>query len=533
MHGFAAYLFSQGITAGDVVAIFAESSSDWAAADWAITSLGAISVPIFPTLVPQTVAYILEDSGAKLCIVGDARLEKKFDDAVALLKKSVPKVVIGDALCEDASVHYSEGAWRDSCAERKPGDLAAIIYTSGTTGEPKGAMLSHEAFVFQCKTIRANLPVDSTDRFLSFLPLSHVYERMGGHYFPISCGADIAYAESLKTLANDIVLAKPTIMTIVPRFLEGVRNKIVSGAESAPAFKRILFNAAVKRGPKRLRNNLRYSGILGRFLDEVVGEKVRARFGGRIRFFVSGGAALPLDLAEFYAAFGLKIIQGYGLTETAPVISLNHPDRNQADSVGEILHGIEVKIADDGEILMRGPTRMSGYHGKPAETNEAIDRDGWFHTGDIGHAKGNRLWITDRKKDIIVMSNGKNVAPAMIENKLKSSRYIDEAMVIGDGMDHIAALIVPAFDILKRFCQSKGIGESHNAEMLGHPEVAQLLKKEIEAANSALADFEKVKGYRILSVPWTQETGELTPSLKVRRKIVKEKFREKIAELTK
>jgi long-chain acyl-CoA synthetase len=533
VHGFAAYLFSQGITGGDVVAIFAESSSDWAAADWAITSLGAISVPIFPTLVPQTVAYILEDSGAKLCIVGDARLEKKFDDAVVLLKKSVPKVLIKEAVCEDASAHYSEGMWRDSCAERKPGDLAAIIYTSGTTGEPKGAMLSHEAFVFQCKTIRANLPVDSTDRFLSFLPLSHVYERMGGHYFPISCGADIAYAESLKTLANDIVLARPTIMTIVPRFLEGVRTKIVSGAESAPAVKRILFNSAVKRGPRRLRNNLKYSGILGRFLDEVVGEKVRARFGGRIRFFVSGGAALPLDLAEFYAAFGLKIIQGYGLTETAPVISLNHPDRNHADSVGEILHGIEVKIADDGEILMRGPTRMSGYHGKPAETKEAIDGAGWFHTGDIGHAKGNRLWITDRKKDIIVMSNGKNVAPAMIENKLKSSRYVDEAMVIGDDMDHIAALIVPAFDILKRFCQSKGIGESHNAEMLGHPEVAQLLKKEIETANSTLADFEKVKGYRILSVPWTQETGELTPSLKVRRKIVKEKFREKIAELTK
>ncbi|MBA3725188.1 MAG: long-chain fatty acid--CoA ligase [Armatimonadetes bacterium] len=541
VHRAAAVLKSLGVKPGVTVAIFGESSPEWATVDWAITSLGAISVPIFPTLMPDTVEYILRDSGAALCFVGDNRLMKKFDEAVNHGMLRVTPVVMepnADAgfakmIAQTGVGHFPMREWEEECHRRNPNEIAAIIYTSGTTGEPKGAELTHEAFGFQCASIRKNLPVDSTDRFLSFLPLSHVYERLGGHYFPISCGAEIAYAESLKTLAQDLVLAKPTIVTAVPRFLEGVRAKLISAAKDAPLLKRLIFFAAMNRGPSRLKNNMKVKGLFDQLLDGMVAVKIRARFGGRLRFLVSGGAALPLDLAEFYAAFGVKILQGYGLTETAPVISINHPDRNLSDSVGEVLEGVEVRVAGDGEILMRGPSRMVGYHCKPEETAAAIDAEGWFHTGDIGRLEGSRLWITDRKKDIIVMSNGKNVAPAMIENRLKSSLYIDEAMVLGDGEDRISALIVPAFDALRHYCHNKSLEGSHVQEMIEHPDVAQLLKREVESANKHLADYEKVKSYRLMSAPWTQETGELTPSLKVRRKLIKEKFAEEVRALRK
>jgi long-chain acyl-CoA synthetase len=290
---------------------------------------------------------------------------------------------------------------------------------------------------------------------------------------------------------------------------------------------------ALAQGKKRLENNGRPSGILGGLLDKLVGSKIREKFGGRLRFMVSGGAALPQDIAEFYGAFGIKILQGYGLTETAPVISLNHPDRNKPDSVGEVLEGLDVKIAEDGEIIMNGPTRLLRYHNKPEETAASIDEAGYFHTGDIGKLVGDRLWITDRKKDIIVLTNGKNVAPAAVEARLKASPYIEEAMVIGDGMDHIAALIIPCFDTLNHFAHQHEISTSHHHEMVTHPEIAAALKKEIEAANKGLADFEKVKDYRLLAATWTVETGELTPSLKVKRPVIREQYADIIAELRK
>jgi long-chain acyl-CoA synthetase len=435
-------------------------------------------------------------------------------------------------LIEDGkAAAFSVDQWYQLSDTVEPQDVAAIIYTSGTTGEPKGAVLTHEAFAYQCAMVRKNLPVDDKDRFLSFLPMSHVYERMGGHYFPISAGCEVAFAESLKSLSNDIISSKPTVITVVPRFLENVRTKILATMEEAPGLRKRLFNMALAQGAKRIKNDLRPSGLLGEVLDKLVGAKIREKFGGRLRFMVSGGAALPQDIAEFYAAFGIKILQGYGLTETAPVISLNHPDRNRPDSVGEILEGLDVKIAGDGEIIMNGPTRLLRYHNKPEETAAAIDAEGYFHTGDIGKLQGNRLWITDRKKDILVLSNGKNVAPAAIESRLKSSPYIEEAMVIGDGMDHVAALIVPCFDTLNHVAHQHGIGTSHHHEMISHPEIVSVIKKEIEAANKQLADFEKVKDYRLLSAAWTVDTGELTPSLKVKRPVIREKFADIIAEL--
>lgn len=534
----AAGLASLGVGKGTAVAIFAESSSEWSVADWAITSLGAVSVPIFPTLMPDTVQYILRDSGSKFCFVGDLRLLKKFEEAVANTELQVlPIVIEGDATYTWSKLQ-AEGnldlpGWIALTDAVLPTDEAAIIYTSGTTGEPKGAVLTHEAFAYQCAMVRKNLPVDERDRFLSFLPMSHVYERMGGHYFPLSAGCGVAFAGSLKTLSSDIIASQPTVITVVPRFLENVRTKMLAAVQEAPGIRKRLFSMALSQGAKRIANDGKPVGLLGPLLDKLVGSKIREKFGGRLRFMVSGGAALPKDLAEFYAAFGIKIIQGYGLTETAPVISLNHPDRNQPDSVGEVLEGLDVKIAPDGEIIMNGPTRLLRYHNKPEETAAAIDSEGYFHTGDIGTLAGDRLWITDRKKDILVLSNGKNVAPAAIEARLKASPYIEEAMVIGDGMDHVSALIVPCFDTLNHYAHHHDIMTSHHQEMIGNPEIVALIKKEVESANKGIADFEKVKGYKVLSAPWTIDTGELTPSMKVKRPVIREQFAAEIEELRK
>jgi long-chain acyl-CoA synthetase len=514
---------------GDCIAVFAESSPVWCMLDWAALSLGAITVPIFPTVGEETVAYILKDSASKIVFAGDAKLAGKAECAARNVGAE-PLIVsltgkwpyVYSSFLTEANPEFTTAKWRDISALVEPDDVASIIYTSGTTGEPKGAVLSHRAFVHQCAAVHKNLPVDERDVFFCLLPLSHVYARLADHFLPFAVGAEVVFAESLKTLANDIRATEPTIVPAVPRFLESVRAKLLSAVSEAPALRRFLFRKLLSTGPRRLRGQ--GIGFFGSILDKVVGGKVRERFGGRVRFFVSGGAALPLDLAEFFASFGMSILQGYGLTETAPVISINHPARNRADSVGEVLEGLEVRIADDGEILMRGDSLMDGYHQKPKDTAEAIDADGWFHTGDIGKLEGRRLWITDRKKDIIVLSNGKNVAPAAIEAALKSSEFIDEAMVFGDGLDHVSALIVPSFEALLHRCRGQEIDRSHRGDMVEAPAAQQVLKQEIERINQRLGDFEKIRGYKVMKAPWTQETGELTPSLKVRRPYVREKY---------
>lgn len=530
-------LLAIGVAQGDKVAILAENSSEWAIIDWSVLSIGAVTVPIYPTLMPETVAYILQDSNVKIIFVGDKKLFAKAQNAIAKIGQNIQIVNIENNSSEFTIKKCMEFGQNHSINQNdieeiadhiQPNDIATIIYTSGTTGEPKGVVLSHNAFVSQAIAIQKSLPINEQDRFFSFLPLSHVYERMAGHFLPFLTGCSVAYAESIRTIAQDVVLANPTIILAVPRFLESVRSKIVSSVAEASFLKKALFDAAIKRGPNRLNRNCKSSGMLEWLLDKIVGQKIRSRFGGHLRFFVSGGAALQKETAEFFAAFGIPVVQGYGLTETAPVISINHPDRNQPESVGEILEGVEVRIDKDGEILMRGPNLMQGYLNKPEDTQAAIDGDGWFHTGDIGKLENNRLWITDRKKDIIVMANGKNVAPVAIEENLKKSAFIEEAMVIGDEMDYIAALIVPAFDEIQRYCQNCGLSFDNKLQILDHPEIQSLIKKEVERVNNFLPDFEKVKRYKLLSSPWTLETGELTPTLKIKRKFIKDKYANEI-----
>jgi long-chain acyl-CoA synthetase len=531
-------LRAQGISVGDRVAIIAENSKEWGLIDWAVLSLGAVTVPIYPTLLVDQIGYLLKDSGSKLIFAGDPKLQSKAEAAISAEDLDTKIVVIDgprpnlDSIIDEGRASgWSETEWEQGARAVDPESLATLIYTSGTTGEPKGVMLTHANFTFLCEAIRENLPADHRDRFLSFLPLSHVYERMAGHFLPIFLGADIAYAESLRTLAQDITIAKPTILLTVPRFTEGVKSKITQAVQEGSGLKKKLFSIVVSRGAERIKNHMRPVGFMGGLLDKLVGAKIRERLGGRIRFMVSGGAALPTDVAEFYGAFGILLLQGYGLTETSPVISLNHPDRNDPSSVGEVLPGIECKIAEDGEILMRGASLMKGYYNKPEETAQAIDREGWFHTGDLGRMTGNRLWITGRKKDIIVMANGKNVGPERIENMIKSSDYVEEAMVFGDDMEYLAVLIVPDFENLKHFAETRGLDIGHNEDLVEHPTVREMFKSEIDRVNRALPDFEKVKRFKVMSDRWTQETGELTPSLKVKRRVIREKFSDAMRQL--
>ncbi len=534
IHETAAGLSTCGVKPGSRIAIMAENCLEWALLDWAGISMGATVVPLYPTLLPSQIAYILKDAEAEVVFAGDLKIARKIEEAIKKERLQALTVVmhgnpdgnlsLARILEDGKDTPYSLETWKEGCLLVRPDDVATIVYTSGTTGEPKGAMLQHKALTFVCKAIQANLPIDYRDRFVSFLPLSHIYERVAGHFLPISCGAEIFYAESLRTLPHDITLAHPTILLTVPRFLDSVRAKILTTVEESPPWKRKIFHWALSQGKRRLQNNLKPVGVTGNWLDGLVGKKIRARFGNQLRFMVSGGAPLPQDLVEFYASFGIMILQGYGLTETSAVISVNHPARNRPDSAGEVLPGLEVRIASDGEILVKGPSVMLGYHNKPEATREVLDEEGFFHTGDIGRKEGDRLWITDRKKDILVLANGKNVAPAAVEAVLKSSPFIEEAMAIGDKMEYVAALIVPNFEALRHYCESKRIGWGHPGEMIEHPMVQDLFREEISKANANLADFERVKDFRLLPEKWTLDTGELTPTMKVKRKFVLEKY---------
>lgn len=514
-----------GLKRGDRLAIQADNCVEWALTDWACQCLGVVLVPIYPTLPADQAQYIVQDSGARVALGGNADLVGRLTgvDGVTVVPLKGERSL--EELSSDPNNQISLEEFEREIDQAQPEDVATFIYTSGTTGNPKGVMLQHRAFCSLADSARANLPVDENDLFLSFLPMSHVYERFAGQVFPISFGGCIVYAKSLATLASDMMSAKPTVMLCVPRFLEATMDRIREGARKGSPIQQKLFRATIDQGVKRAKGGFAPFFPL---LNAVVGKKVRARVGGRIRFFVSGGAALPPHVAEFYSALGLKILQGYGLTETCAASCVNHPDRSKYWTVGEPIPGVEVKIADDGEILMRGPSIMKGYYNLPDETAKAIDADGWFHTGDIGEFEGKHLKITDRKKDLLVLGNGKNVAPQPIESKLKSSAFISEAVVLGDGMEHCVALIVPNFEAIK--AEMNGILKP-DEDISQNAEVRKLIKGEIDKVNKTLASYELVKKHALLSAPFSIESGEMTPSMKVKRNVVKQKYADVVAGL--
>lgn len=525
VRAYAGAVASLGLSKGDRVVIQSENCVQWAWFDWACRSLGVIVVPIYPTLPPDQSQYILNNCGASVVVAGDE------DQAAKTRGCGAKSVLLAElnALARDGRHTPSEEQWRETIRTIDPGEVATIIYTSGTTGDPKGAMLSHANFTDLCESIGRWWPVDHRDKFLAFLPMSHVYERVAGQCLPLALGGTIAYAQSLRTLGNDILAFKPTVILAVPRVLEAVRDKILDGVAKQSKLNQRLFRLTLEQGRRKM--NGRPAPLHG-LLVRVVGKKVKQRLGGRIRFLVSGGAALPKAVAEFYLPLGITVLQGYGLTETTAVTSVNHPDRNRYHTIGQLIPGVEAKIAEDGELLLRGISRMIGYYNMPKETAEAIDEEGWFHTGDIAEWEGDYLKIVDRKKEIIVLGNGKNVAPQMIENRLRESPYIADAVAIGDGMDHISALVVPNFEALRRYAKEHGGAALSDQELIDSEPVRALIKSEIARINAGLADFERVKKHALLERPFSIEAGELTPSMKVKRRVINEKYKDLIAWLT-
>lgn len=505
VQSYAAFLKSAGLTKGDRMIILSENCAEWIYAHYAGQSLGVITVPIYPTLPADQAQYIANDAKAKLALCGSEDHAAKLNSLEGLRVEQ---------LREERHGVLNEEEWNQTINSIDASDLALFIYTSGTTGQPKGAMLTHDAFLTVCQHATPYLGITKNDVFFSFLPLSHVFEQIAS-CLCFYAGSCLGMNKSVASMAGDFQAIRPTVMVAVPRFLESFMDRVVDGVKKQKPIKQKLFNLYVSQGVKKAQGGF---GPLHGLLDGLVGKKIRERLGGRMKMVVSGGAALPKHVAEFYMALGLNILQGYGLTETTGGSCVNHPNRNKYWTVGEPI-GVELKIAEDGEILFRGPTVMVGYYNLPEETAKAIDSDGWFHTGDIGVMEGAALKITDRKKDILVLGNGKNVAPQPIENLIRESKFISEAVVLGDGMDYCVALILPNKEVVRA---ELGLGE--DAVLSDKAEVRELIKKEIDKTNKKVANFEMVKKWAMIDDPFTIENGMLTPTLKVKRKVVKENY---------
>lgn len=537
-----------GVKRGDRIAILSENRPEWVITDLGTLYHGAVDVPIFPSQTAKQVEYILNDAGVSVAVVSNRfQLTKllKIRNEVKSLKhvivmsemEEMPDDVLSFSVVLDAGRkehRQHPNALREASVNVKPEDLCTIIYTSGTTGNPKGVMLTHDNFVSNVMSSTEVIHIDDRDVLLSFLPLCHVFERMAGFYVAMSCGATIAYAESVETVAENMVEVRPTVMIAVPRLFERIYNRIARMVEKDSAAKRKIFYWAVEVGRRFVQEEKHGgAGLLLRsqhaLASRLVFSKLRERTGGRIRFFVSGGAALPRELGEFFEAVGLIIIEGYGLTESSPVIAANRLGQHRFGSVGQAIPGVEVKIADDGEILTRGSHVMKGYYNNKKATEEAIDDEGWLHTGDIGMLdEHGYLYITDRKKHLFVSSGGKNIAPQPIESLFASSEYIDQFVLIGDRRMYLTALIVPDFDALREYADSHGIPYRNQADLVRNAEILKLVEGTIQGTQKDLANFEKVRRFTLLEQPFTIENGEMTPSLKIRRKAVEERYQDLI-----
>lgn len=532
-------LLHLGINKGDKVAIISNNRPQWNFADLGILQAGAINVPIYPTISDRDLQYILLDAEVKVVFVSTADLAAKTKSATE--NWTSPPIIYSFNKVNNFS-HFSEllelgqanpatekvKAIRDSI---QPDDLATLIYTSGTTGDPKGVMLSHRNLVSNFIAVRELPPVKAGDRVLSFLPLNHIYERMLT-FLNMYLGASIYYAESLETIGDNIREIQPVSFSAVPRLIEKVYDKIVSKGASLDGLKKKMFFWALELG---LQYDPEKPGSLGyRFqmalANRLIFSKWREALGGNVKAIVSGGAALNPKLARVFWAANIPILEGYGLTETSPVITVNTllPGGMGVGTVGRVIEGVEVKIAEDGEILSKGPNLMMGYYKRPDLTAEVIDPDGWFHTGDIGEWRGDKLRITDRKKEIFKTSGGKYIAPQYIENKLKESRFIEQAMVIGENQKFASALIVPAFANLAEWAITQGLQLGSNSEIASSPIVKKKINEEIETINKTLGQFESIKKVELLTEEFSIQKGEMTPKLSLKRKAIAENNRQLI-----
>lgn len=532
-------LLKLGIKKDDKVAIVSLNRPEWVYADLGIQQTGAVVVPMYPTITEEDYRYIFNDAEVKVVFVSDASLYSKVRAATANIPGILEIYTFDDVAGATSWRELLKLAEGEDAAKLEPikaaispEDLLTIIYTSGTTGNPKGVMLTHNNIVSNVKNVSRYVPVHNEHRALSFLPLCHIYERML-LYLYMSFGVSIYYAESMETIADNLKEVKPHVFTTVPRLLEKVYDKIVAKGMELTGVKRKLFFWALELGLKydtRKDQGFFYNTQL-KLANKIIFNKWREALGGNVIAVVSGGAALQPRLARVFWSANIRVMEGYGLTETSPVIAVNRhePENNVIGTVGPPVDNVEIKIAPDGEILTRSASVMKGYYKKPELTAEVIDADGWFYTGDIGHLEeGKYLKITDRKKEMFKTSGGKYVAPQQIENKLKESLVIEQAMVVGDGQKFPAALIVPSFTGLQDWCKIHDIPYTTDAEMIQKPEIRDKFKKEIAGFNAGFAQYEQIKKFELIASPWTIESGELTPSLKVKRKIIGKNYEAQI-----
>ena len=522
-----------GLGSRDRVAILAETRLEWAAFDCAILSAGFVVVPIYPTLGADGVEHVLHDSGAKAIVVSTPEQADKIAEFRAK-RGRFPLILMegerADAISLEALRERGRSAGRAGLnpVTVEPEDLATLIYTSGTTGLPKGVMLTQGNIAANVNGALAVFDISPGDTALSFLPLSHVFERMGGLYCMLLGGCTIAFAESMDTLAQNMLEVRPTILLSVPRVYEKVYARVLDTAHSKGRISLAIFHWAENVAMSRARGGAK--GWAYAVADRLVFRKLRERFGGCIRFMISGGAPLSTELALFFHGAGLPVLEGYGLTETAPILAVNTPEHFRPGSVGKPLPDVEISIAEDGEILARGPNVMKGYYNRPEATAQAL-AGGWFHTGDIGQFDADGfLYITDRKKDLIVTAGGKKVPPQPIENSLKSDRFISEAVVLGDRRPYLIALVVPNFHVLETYAREHGIPFGNVSELVQSPQVQTLLEERVRGHQDHSASFETIKKIYVLDRPF-EMGSELTPSLKVKRKEVTQRFEREIAAL--
>jgi long-chain acyl-CoA synthetase len=537
-------LMGLGVRPGDRVAILSENCPEWIVVDQAVLGLGAIVIPLYTTSGVEETAHVISDSGAKIVAVNGPELLKKILGLCA----SIPEVTTIVAMHRDAeSVPAADGRPAVMTAASVSGeaptaivegsseDLATIIYTSGTTGTSKGVMLSHGNLVANAEDSLAALALNDTDMTLSHLPIAHSFERTAGYYTVAMAGGTIAFAESLGQIASNLTEVQPTVVLTVPRLLEVIHGRVMRTVETSSPMRQRLFKMALNAGEQaaQYRNRgkpvpplLALSMALFR---RLVFARVRGIFGDRIRYLISGGAPLPTEINRFLSAAEIPIVEGYGLTEAAPVVAVNlHNGRTRIGTVGLPLNRIQTEIAPDGELLLRGPNIMKGYYKLEAETKEAIDENGWLHTGDIAKIDvEGYIAITDRKKEIIVLSGGKNISPAYVEGKLTGDKFINQACVIGDRQKHLAALIVPDYENLVDFLKENNLDPKNTDALAKSKELKAFIHGRIREINKQMSDVEAVVAFAIIP-PLTQENGELTPSLKVRRKIVQAHFKDQV-----
>lgn len=560
----ASYLIENDIEKGDRVAILSENRYEWAVVDLAIQMVGAINVSLYTTLPSNQCEYILRDSEAKLFFVSTGIQLKKaiqvFEncpDLKSIVAFDEPKVEkymnydfvnLFDTVCASGlkmeQKHAMELKKRSTAV--KPENIATLIYTSGTTGKPKGAMLTHRNIVSNIKSAHEAIDISENDRVLSFLPLCHSFERTAGYYAMMVGGAEIYYAESVDTVAKNMTEVHPTIVVSVPRLFEKIYNLASKSVKEGSTIQQNIFSWALNVGERYWKGERGLISLQKNLADKLVFNKLKERTGGRIRFFVSGGAALPPDIGTFFMSAGLNILEGYGLTETSPIMCCNRYGDEVIGTVGKVINGVTVGIqrledneiiaqisgedyptdlsTEEGEILNHGPNTMKGYWKNEESTKEMIDDDGWLHTGDVGRFENGRLKITDRIKHMIVNAGGKNIYPGPIEDMFKTSPWIEQLVVVGEQQSYMAALIVPDFEALEKHARQNDISYSDMDNLLEHDSIKNLFSKEIRSFSKELASHEKIRDFRLLSREFTVETGELTPTLKVKRRIIKDKF---------